>query len=31
VGEKLGLDKDRVVDCIGEYGNTSAEIGGSGE
>jgi len=24
VGEKLGLDPDRVVDCIGEYGNTSA-------
>lgn len=24
VGEKLGLDAERVVDCIGEYGNTSA-------
>ena len=24
VGEKLGLDPDRVVDCVGEYGNTSA-------
>lgn len=24
VGEKLGLDPARVVDCIGEYGNTSA-------
>ena len=24
VGERLGLSADRVVDCIGEYGNTSA-------
>ncbi len=24
VGERLGLPPDRVVDCIGEYGNTSA-------
>jgi 3-oxoacyl-[acyl-carrier-protein] synthase-3 len=24
VGERLGLDPDRVIDCIGEYGNTSA-------
>ena len=24
VGERLGLDPDRVVDCIGGYGNTSA-------
>ena len=24
VGERLGLPCDRVVDCIGEYGNTSA-------
>ncbi len=24
VGERLGLASDRVVDCIGEYGNTSA-------
>ena len=24
VGERLGLDPGRVVDCIGEYGNTSA-------
>jgi 3-oxoacyl-[acyl-carrier-protein] synthase-3 len=24
VGERLGLSPDRVVDCIGEYGNTSA-------
>ena len=24
VGERLGLEGDRVVDCIGEYGNTSA-------
>jgi 3-oxoacyl-[acyl-carrier-protein] synthase-3 len=24
VGERLGLPGDRVVDCIGEYGNTSA-------
>ena len=24
VGERLGLHPDRVVDCIGEYGNTSA-------
>lgn len=24
VGEKLGLPADRVVDCIGQYGNTSA-------
>jgi 3-oxoacyl-[acyl-carrier-protein] synthase-3 len=24
VGERLGLDPERVVDCIGEYGNTSA-------
>ena len=24
VGERLGLAADRVVDCIGEYGNTSA-------
>lgn len=24
VGEKLGLDPERVVDCVGEYGNTSA-------
>jgi 3-oxoacyl-[acyl-carrier-protein] synthase-3 len=24
VGERLGLPQDRVVDCIGEYGNTSA-------
>lgn len=24
VGERLGLDDDRVVDCIGRYGNTSA-------
>ncbi len=24
VGEKLGLDPDRVVDCVHEYGNTSA-------
>jgi 3-oxoacyl-[acyl-carrier-protein] synthase-3 len=24
VGERLGLPADRVVDCIGEYGNTSA-------
>lgn len=24
VGERLGLDPARVVDCIGEYGNTSA-------
>ena len=24
VGERLGLAPDRVVDCIGEYGNTSA-------
>jgi 3-oxoacyl-[acyl-carrier-protein] synthase-3 len=24
VGERLGLESDRVVDCIGEYGNTSA-------
>jgi 3-oxoacyl-[acyl-carrier-protein] synthase-3 len=24
VGERLGLDPRRVVDCIGEYGNTSA-------
>jgi len=24
VGERLGLDQDRVVDCIGRYGNTSA-------
>jgi 3-oxoacyl-[acyl-carrier-protein] synthase-3 len=24
VGERLGIDGDRVVDCIGRYGNTSA-------
>jgi 3-oxoacyl-[acyl-carrier-protein] synthase-3 len=24
VGDRLGLPADRVVDCIGEYGNTSA-------
>ncbi len=24
VGERLGLSPERVVDCIGEYGNTSA-------
>ena len=24
VGERLGVDPERVVDCIGEYGNTSA-------
>jgi 3-oxoacyl-[acyl-carrier-protein] synthase-3 len=24
VGERLGLPPDRVVDCISEYGNTSA-------
>jgi 3-oxoacyl-[acyl-carrier-protein] synthase III len=24
VGERLGLPADRVIDCIGEYGNTSA-------
>lgn len=24
VGEKLGLDPDRVVDCVAKYGNTSA-------
>ena len=24
VGERLGLDAERVVDCIGDYGNTSA-------
>lgn len=24
VGERLGLDPDKVVDCVGEYGNTSA-------
>jgi 3-oxoacyl-[acyl-carrier-protein] synthase III len=24
VGERLGLDPDRVVDCISQYGNTSA-------
>lgn len=24
VGEKLGLDPAKVVDCVGEYGNTSA-------
>jgi 3-oxoacyl-[acyl-carrier-protein] synthase-3 len=24
VGERLGLDPRRVIDCIGEYGNTSA-------
>jgi 3-oxoacyl-[acyl-carrier-protein] synthase-3 len=24
VGERLGLPADRVVDCISEYGNTSA-------
>ncbi len=24
VGERLGLDPARVVDCIGRYGNTSA-------
>jgi 3-oxoacyl-[acyl-carrier-protein] synthase-3 len=24
VGERLGLPSERVVDCIGEYGNTSA-------
>jgi 3-oxoacyl-[acyl-carrier-protein] synthase-3 len=24
VGERLGLDPERVVECIGEYGNTSA-------
>lgn len=24
VGERLGLPSDRVVDCIGDYGNTSA-------
>jgi 3-oxoacyl-[acyl-carrier-protein] synthase III len=24
VGERLGLEQDRVVDCIGHYGNTSA-------
>jgi 3-oxoacyl-[acyl-carrier-protein] synthase-3 len=24
VGERLGLDPDRVVDCISDYGNTSA-------
>ena len=24
VGERLGLEPDRVVDCIGRYGNTSA-------
>ena len=24
VGEKLGIDSDRVVDCIAEYGNTCA-------
>jgi len=24
VGERLGLPDDRVVDCIGDYGNTSA-------
>jgi 3-oxoacyl-[acyl-carrier-protein] synthase-3 len=24
VGERLGLEPDRVVDCISEYGNTSA-------
>jgi 3-oxoacyl-[acyl-carrier-protein] synthase III len=24
VGERLGLSGDRVVDCIGDYGNTSA-------
>ena len=24
VGERLGLEPERVVDCIGRYGNTSA-------
>jgi 3-oxoacyl-[acyl-carrier-protein] synthase III len=24
VGERLGLDRSRVIDCIGRYGNTSA-------
>jgi 3-oxoacyl-[acyl-carrier-protein] synthase-3 len=24
VGERLGLPADRVIDCLGEYGNTSA-------
>jgi 3-oxoacyl-[acyl-carrier-protein] synthase III len=24
VGERLGIEQDRVVDCIGRYGNTSA-------
>jgi 3-oxoacyl-[acyl-carrier-protein] synthase-3 len=24
VGERLGLDTDRVIDCLGEHGNTSA-------
>ena len=24
VGERLGLDPDRVIDCIDRYGNTSA-------
>jgi 3-oxoacyl-[acyl-carrier-protein] synthase III len=24
VGERLGLDPDRVIDCMGRYGNTSA-------
>jgi 3-oxoacyl-[acyl-carrier-protein] synthase-3 len=24
VGERLGLDRDRVIDCIDRYGNTSA-------
>jgi 3-oxoacyl-[acyl-carrier-protein] synthase-3 len=24
VGERLGLPAGRVVDCIGQYGNTSA-------
>jgi 3-oxoacyl-[acyl-carrier-protein] synthase-3 len=24
VGERLGLPRERVIDCIGEYGNTSA-------
>ena len=24
VGERLGLNPERVVDCIGDYGNTSA-------
>ena len=24
VGERLGLEPERVVDCIGEFGNTSA-------